>query len=332
MAAEKSPLATETQLLLDRSSAWLADAMDAWSDGVTDKIVALAPLAVELAAKAMLWQANPTLLVPLDRQHEASLIELATNPQISSEKLRTVGLAEALNRAIAVVSKEPKVDKRRRKRIAACRNGAVHMGTADAELSRHVLTDCIGLLVWSLDHLGVPEAAFFGGHLGDCQVLLDQGRTEMQRAVLAKLAKNRKRYERLVQTLDKEVAAGTFEALELSAMTEFIQPEQQMQEVIPARHECPACKRNGAVYGVVSVDGDADAEYEDGEIVYYGYWVVTLAPEFFICKVCGLHLWGPQEMVPAELPSEPYQLEQEDLGDFDPGQHAETQGWYPDDI
>lgn len=202
MTPEKPPLASEAQLLLDRSRTWLSDAMDAWSDGETAKVVALAPLAVELAAKAMLWQTNPTLLVPLDRQHEHSLIELATNPNLSTEKLRTVGLGEALNRAVAIASKEPKVDQRRRQRIVNCRNGALHVGTADVDLSRHVLTDCIGLLAWSLNHLELSEPDFFGSHLDDCRALQDQSRTEIQRAVQAKLSNHRKRYERLTQSLD----------------------------------------------------------------------------------------------------------------------------------
>lgn len=277
MTPENPPLALEAKVLLDRSRMWLSDAMDAWSDGAADKVLALAPLGVELAAKAMLWHTNPTLLVPLDRQHEHSLIELATKPGLVGEKLRTVGLTEALNRAVAIASKDPEVDQRRR-RIADCRNGVIHVGMADVNVSRHVLTDCIRLLAWILDHLGAAEQDFFGSHMNDCRALLDQSRTETQRAVLARLSKHRKRYERLMQSLDDEVAAATVEALERAAMASGPIGED-IPDFIPAQHECPACKRTGAVYGIASVEADADAEYEDGgEIVYYGYWVVTRPP------------------------------------------------------
>lgn len=178
-------------------------------------------------------------------------------------------------------------------------------------VSRHVLTDCIRLLAWILDHLGAAEQDFFGSHMNDCRALLDQSRTETQRAVLARLSKHRKRYERLMQSLDDEVAAATVEALERAAMASGPIGED-IPDFIPAQHECPACKRTGAVYGIASVEADADAEYEDGgEIVYYGYWVVTLEPEFFVCKVCGLRLWGSQELHPAGLPSGAYQPAQD---------------------
>lgn len=107
VAAERAPLVAESRIHLGRAGAWLSDAMDAWSDEATDKVAALAPLAVELAAKAMLWQVNPTLLVPLDRQYEASLVQLATDPRLSGENVRTVGLAEALRPAVSVASNEP---------------------------------------------------------------------------------------------------------------------------------------------------------------------------------------------------------------------------------
>ncbi|MBL1080355.1 hypothetical protein JK358_38775 [Nocardia sp. 2] len=78
--------------LVESASGWMGEALDAWSDDDYAKVSLLAPLAVEHLGKAVLWQVNPVLVVPLSPDAEASLVKLATTPGLTDPKLRTVGL------------------------------------------------------------------------------------------------------------------------------------------------------------------------------------------------------------------------------------------------
>lgn len=316
------PLSLEARSLLERSGTWVAAAMEAWANDQTDKVTALAPLAVELALKALLWHVNPTLLVPLEKQQERSLIALATAPRITDQGLRTIGLTEAISRSIAVVGSEPQVIKGRRDRLVACRNGSVHLGGVTAEASRHVLTDAILILAWALDALNVPQHSFFGANFKDCSELLRKGRSEIEQGVMAKLSRHRRNYEARVADLPQSAAHNLIAALEASAMVDHYPVDEAAPDLLAARQQCPACKHHGALYGLFTVEPDVDAEYEDGEISYYSGWAVELTPEMFICDVCRLNLWGPPELQLAGLPFDTFVPDEADLGDFDVNEYV----------
>ena len=90
--------------LVKSARAWCGSALDFWIEAEPQKTALLAPLAVELLAKAALWKTNPALLVPLTPESEASLFALSTRPDLSSPILRTIGLAQALARLDRLLS------------------------------------------------------------------------------------------------------------------------------------------------------------------------------------------------------------------------------------
>lgn len=322
----KRPLSPQGASLVDSARRWMDDAMSAWAEQDHAKTIALAPLALEHLSKAVLWEENPVLLVPLDNKSEPSLLLLAADDaRLDSPKLRTVGLAEALSRASQVVQAEPPVPPVRRNRIVACRNGAMHVGSVGAETGRHVLADCIALIAWLLNALNLSEREFFESNHDDARAILTARQSEIHQAVAAKLSKHRRQFETLMDAIDESVWAATLAGLESSAMTDYWLDEHD-PDVIPARHQCPACQKAGAIYGYVEVDGDADIESKHGETITYGYWVVRLSPEFFVCNVCRLRLRGTQELEAAGLPINAYEPDSADLGDFDPGDYYAYDG------
>jgi hypothetical protein len=77
--------------LISSAARWMNDALNAWAVDDYGKVAVLAPLAVEHLGKAALWRENPVLVIPLSPDAEASLFSLATQPDLASPKLRTVG-------------------------------------------------------------------------------------------------------------------------------------------------------------------------------------------------------------------------------------------------
>ncbi len=130
--------------LLRPASRWIQDALTAWADNDYGKVSLAAPLAVELLGKAVLWNASPALLVPLQADAEASLFILAERPDLDAPKLRTIGLKIVLGRLETLLG-GLHIDGKQRTRMVDTRNGAMHIGSA--EQSRFVLIDALTLSV-----------------------------------------------------------------------------------------------------------------------------------------------------------------------------------------
>lgn len=80
-------------------------------------------------------------------------------------------------------------------------------------------------------------------------------------------------------------------------------------------HPCPVCAYQGRLFGRITVEVDAESEYEDGEIVWHGFWRVLHQPRAFLCNVCALLLNGPEQLVAAGLASEEREVDEIDLGE-----------------
>jgi hypothetical protein len=116
-AAEREAALKRGQATTVRSAArWIRDALTAWAEDDFPKVATLAPLAVEHLGKAVLWNANPALLVPLSQDAEASLFILVERPDLSASKLRTIGLKIVLGRLEMLLSGLP-IDPKQRTRM-----------------------------------------------------------------------------------------------------------------------------------------------------------------------------------------------------------------------
>lgn len=162
--------------LLQPASRWIQDALTAWADQEFGKVSLTAPLAVELLGKAVLWNANPALLVPLQADAEASLFILVERPDLHAPKLRTIGLKIVLSRLETLLGGLP-IDGKQRNRMVDTRNGAMHIGSA--EQSRFVLVDALTLCVTLPDRLGRAADWFFGEHKANAYGLVQEKRTEV---------------------------------------------------------------------------------------------------------------------------------------------------------
>ncbi|MEU7839976.1 hypothetical protein AB0B39_03295 [Micromonospora sp. NPDC049114] len=302
--------------------------MNAWTADDYGKVAVLAPLAVEHLGKAALWQKNPVLVVPLAPEHEASLLSLATQPDLASPKLRTIGLSIVLRRLDQLLGGGLPVEGKRRTRMVEVRNGAMHVGLP-AE-SRNVLTDCLTVCDALLGYLGEDASAFYGDHRANVLTLLDEKRTEIGHRVAAKLARARRRLTELEERLGEEMFKETTSRLEGLAADALV-GEDFGDGLWGVDAVCPECGSGGKLFG--HVDGEYEVDYDveplgngqyDSFIV--GGWALQLSPQTFACNVCKLTLHGPEELAEGKLPASRHEIHLSDLSDdFDPEYFAESQ-------
>jgi hypothetical protein len=317
---------SEVSQLINSASAWIRDALNAWSEDDYRRVAVLAPLAVEHLGKAVLWSENPVLVVPLTADSENTLFGLATKPNLADPKLRTVGLSLLLKRLEALLGGLP-IDKGQRVRMVETRNGAMHVGTPAQ--SRHVLIDSLILCDLMLERLDRDPEVFYRGHRANVQTLMDEKRTEVGHRVAAKRARARRHLTELEDKLGSDVFREACDRLEDEA-TETITGTSLESSWCAVGKTCPECGSQGCLLGPVELDPvihydrepSGDGTYDSTP--YQSGWDVTLTPTSFACNVCRLELAGAAELAECSLPDTRVAVDPYDLGrDFDPDAVAE---------
>lgn len=307
-------------------------ALSSWLDDEFGRTASSAPQAVELLGKAVLWSVNPTLLVPLDPKNEQVLIDLATEPRLDSSTLRTISLRVTLSRLIKLVGDLP-VPENRRKRLIACRDGSLHVGTLPATgddsaevVARKVLADCLTLCRLLLERLDMSPADFYAEHAELVDGLLEEHRSEVQHRVARKMAQATERLERFrVHFSNDELSDENAEQLSLGARYAY-DPKSFGEGLGSVSEGCPNCYSSGVLIGRVDVDSDVDVDVADRVTVLNGCWNLHLYPQHFACNVCKLVLHGVDELRVAGLYTDKRQVSEFDLGgDFSAAEWAEEQ-------
>ena len=318
-AAEREALLKRgEQTLLRSASRWMRDALTAWTEDDYAKVAALSPLAVEHLGKAVLWKSNPALLVPLSQDSEASLFILIERPDLSSPKLRTIGLKLVLGRLDTLLGGLP-LDQKQRSRMVDTRNGAMHVGLA--EQSRYVLIDVLTLCEPLLARLGNAANWFYGSQKADVVGLLEAKRTEVEHRVAAKRARARMLLERLAEELGSNEYDEMTSGRESSAEYD-IDPDDfgsfAVTRSVP--RDCPECGFSGRLIGQIDVSHEVEVEYEQidedefREVVASDYYTVEMTPIAFACNVCNLTLHGQQELGAGHL--QPYRFVVDDASEL----------------
>jgi len=319
---EETAVRRGERALIASASAWMQEALLAWSENNFRKVSTVAPLGVEHLGKAVLWRAAPSLLVPLDRDAESALFVLATKPDLDDPRLKTIGLSGVFERLIRLLPDFP-IDGKARKRMVAVRNGAVHVGTSST--SRNVLLDSLAVCRVLLEHLGHDPREFYGEHLRSARGLMDEKRTEVGDRVAAKRAKAARDLaaleERMGMRFDEWVSDKELEAEELS-------PSDFGADLWGIGQDCPECGRRGRLFGHVEVDPQIEERPPIDDTtppeVYHAGWAIEFYPEAFKCCVCELTLHGRDEVTEAGLPSGRQEIAAAALGyDFNPSDYAE---------
>jgi hypothetical protein len=325
-------LSRDVVSLVISASSWLDDAMKAWAAGDFAKVGVMAPMAVEHLGKAVLWNKNPVLLVQLDPNEEASLVALATTPNLASTTLRTIGLKLVLARIEKVLGGAPILVNSDRNRMVNVRNGITHVGTS--EMSRHVLLDALTMTNRLLAHLKVAPETFYRKHAANTTELLDAKRTETGHTVLEKRARAHQRVDQLKESLGHgyEETAGRLE-LQRKQLTPPVGLGYQIEAI---DHRCPECLNTGRLFGYIEFEDQMDFDVEplgggQYKAVPMPYWEIWFSPQAFECAVCRLILANPAELSEAALSTERRDVSPEDLGEHFDLQEAIRNEFGPDE-
>lgn len=278
-------------------------------------------MAVELLGKAALWRTNPLLvLAPELLKDPATVVRIASDPDLRGPRMRTIYLAEVLKRIAILLSGLP-LDQGKQDRLCDVRNGGAHAGLPGP--SRQIMEDCLSVLDFLISHLGLHYEEFYGDLSGTAAGL----RASYHDAVDAHVQLQSVMGAWVVlQKLKRSLGDAEFEDLcaRRQAATDYdLTPENFGSDLFRTPYECPACSEEGRLFGWVEVDDQIDYDYEkigpgQYETVPHVVRVPSLIPEVFACNVCKLVLRAAAELAAAGLPDAGFEVSEDALGpDFD---------------
>ncbi|WP_233437876.1 hypothetical protein [Agromyces laixinhei] len=317
MTSKSLPVSTVGAALVASAERWARDALTAWHDEDLEAVCLMAPQAVELLGKAALWARNPALLAVVSgNDGEQSLRRLVKGDPLSAPGLKTASLSVVLSRLADLNAGFP-VEKKRRDRIAAVRNGAVHVGAASEE-ARHVLLDCLAVIDFLLEQLGRDRNAFYGSDVATVNALAEDQQASVSTTVQMKLAKARNRLRRLEDLLGQPSFDTTTSQRERERFT--LDPKDYVPGGTSMDADCPECASSGRLFGYVDVEAEVDWDVEplgggQYEPIAIGYWQPSFDPMVFFCAVCELVLDGQEELSTAGLPARRFDVDPSALDD-----------------
>lgn len=277
-------------------------------------------MAVELLGKAALWRLNPLLVVATELiKDSASIVRLASSPDLRAPKMRTIYLGEVLKRVAILLNSLP-IDSRQQDRLCDVRNGGAHAGLLGP--SRQVVEDSLSVLDVLMVHLDLDPEAFYGDLSGTAATL----RASYRDAIEARVQLEIVGAWVGLQTLRSNLTEVDFEVLwdrRNAATDDDLDPRAFGPGFYRTAHACPACSAKGRLFGRVEVEDRLDLDHRKVEVGEYEaiphvYRVPSLTPGAFACNVCKLILRSPAELDAAGLPAIAFEVTEESVGpDFD---------------
>lgn len=306
--------------LVRAASAWAQDALAAIHGGNDHRAAVAGPMAVELLGKAALWQVNPLLVVATELvKDSASIVKLASSPDLRAPKMRTIYLGEVLKRVAILLNSLP-IDSKQQDRLCDVRNGGAHAGLLAP--SRQVVVDSLSVLDVLIARLDIAPGTFFG-NLSETAATL---RASYRDAIEARVQLEIVGAWVGLQALRGNLSEGDYEVLRdrrYAATDDDLDPEVFGSGFYRTAYECPACSAEGRLFGRVEVDDHIEFEQEkvgshEYESTPYVSWIPSLIPDAFACNVCKLVLRSTAELAAAGLPDSTFEVSEDALGpDFD---------------
>jgi hypothetical protein len=281
--------------------------LQAFAGGDAAVFLLHAGTALEHLSKSLLASLHGSLIAsPNDFDSLLHLTDLSKHAGTPPAQMRTITLTMALERAGKIVpelanlktSLQPLVDGR---------NGVVHAAIVDPAAAERVVVPYLRACDLLLAGMDRDRAEFWG----DLLEVVDAREAASAEAAtiraLDKLAAARAAFKVRYDSLNSDVRAAL-----LGAIAASYAPEKYEQTLL----DCPVCSTPALVEGTISVDWQPDFDYDDGEMYVAGaYPEVTIFPQRFECRACGLSLEGRAELEAGKVPRS-WTLEDIDPDDF----------------
>ncbi|MEU4116499.1 hypothetical protein AB0F71_18650 [Kitasatospora sp. NPDC028055] len=266
----------DAEQLKRSSQRWMSAALAAFVEGPEsyDFAVHHAGIATEHLLKAYLAGLHPALIV--DGRHFDSLLHATGlgSHAVPLTKVRTIGLAEAHERALKLLPRKLPIDRKALEPLADARNGVAHSAIHDATQAEAVFTICLRLVDPVLEELKIEPTGYWGPYLVLHDKLVDEQVRQERVAAEALLVKARAMFEQRFGHLSRKERDVV-----LAAITS--QPMITASREVPT--ECPACASQGWLAGEVGVVHTPDRIGDAPRELY-------LEPYGFHCAACELEV------------------------------------------
>lgn len=263
-------------------------AMDDHGRGEYDEFALHGGVAIERLAKAVLVKKNPTYLVEM-RGNSELLLYFGGHLELSTDRVRTVGALEALNRLrlMNVLPRDHRLDL-----LIALRNGTAHTTVgSQARVLLPVLAETVAFLLKEVD---IPAEKFWGRWTSAVNVAVDKQRNQIQKDVHLRIRQTRHLFEDRFEGLPDGVKERALQ--EPKPVVRAITISNQHGTLgLVSTTRCPACGTDA------QVTLRPQSEGPDSE-------VSTLLPITLSCHLCGLALEGREEIEAAALDEDTFVL------------------------
>jgi hypothetical protein len=269
--------------------------------------------AVELLLKATLARTHPSLII--DATDRLSLVAAYRSQGLAAAQLRTmktISLTEAVHRVEILVPGVARY-KKEIQAFAKMRNGAAHLGIADAHRvvgDEDPLVPVLGAIDTLLDWMAESPAEFYG---------------EFNQAVRTRVRASGEKSEQRYLAL-RAAARRTFRSRypdeQPSPAMLIAMYDRYWADIEHRQSLCPACHLDAVLVGECVVDFEMEEDYADGETLRLAHPFGTFTPQAFFCRACGLELRSPGLLDAAGL-SESLEMPPEDVDEFLYNEQAE---------
>ncbi|MGN8131512.1 hypothetical protein [Paenarthrobacter sp. 22069] len=250
---------------------------------------------VELLAKSLLASVSPVLLAASNNTDVWSLLRFAgaTVPEgemPSGAKVKSIDANQSIERLRYLRMIPIPWSQGDSAAVFEVRNAAAHMGLVDREALSSAMRLVVRFSEYARIRLDQGTDEWWRKNLGlVVEQLLDEGLSELQRGVQAKLASARLRYEEDWGARPPELVKPLLESVR------YPRPEGSFSSMYRV---CPVCGHLGLAYGYTSEEEClVELPHPDG-----GFWMNPyLGVTEFDCSSCRLHLVGDAELRAAGL-------------------------------
>lgn len=261
-------------------------------------------ISAELIGKAFLAIIHPSIIVDGDFDSLLRVCGAGKYSRKSPMNIRTIGAREVFKRCFQILPKLRDYEKELHL-LADVRNGLVHLGDHDIEVSKQIFKPYLRYTKIILAAMNSPFDDYFGefSELADANILdaTKEIDLEVQKAIIKAKSNFKKRFESLDEKVKEKIIKTIIASYALDMYDEDL-------------ISCPACSNDAILSGSHEVT-DWEADFDEDGNPEGAYPIVKLHGDSLRCDVCGLILSTSEKLEVAGVETE-VELEDIDPADF----------------
>lgn len=268
-------------------------------------------ISAELLGKAFLATIHTSIIIDNDFDSLLHACGAGKHSRKSPTNIRTIGARKVFARCFRVLPKLKDYE-RELQLLADIRNGLVHLGEHDIEISKQVFRPYLKYTKILLETMNKIFDDYFGEFNKLVDANIQDSTKEIDLEVQEAIAKARTNYKRRFDALDEEVKNKIIKTITASYV---------LDKYDATLIECPACENEAILSGSHGVT-DWEADFDRDGNPEGAYPIVKLYPDTLKCDICGLILNSIEKLQTVGIETET------DLEDVDPADFYEPMDDY----